>query len=258
MMNRLAIVTCIALGVGSSQCFTEHLYTFKGNEKVLDLSCGEGDTSLDIAKIVRKGAVIGVDFSKAVIEKAKSKHLQSPSHLSFKCKDFSDLHFSDPFDVITCFNLNQSLYAPGDLFKKACALLKPKGFLEIELLFKVPIVVKSTLKALTTSEKWSDYFLAFDPTWNISSEESYQQVLSSLNFACVETKKLPQEQIFSSEETFDAFLTSWIPYLKALPESMHRAFIQDFIQRYLQIFPKDSQGQIHFLVEKLDILAQKN
>ena len=248
----------VCLFATSCSLFSQALYTFKGNEKVLDVGCGEGDSSLQIARIVRKGAVIGVDFSKHVIEKAKSKHLQAPSHLSFRWKDFKELSFAEAFDVVTCYNLNQSLYAPSDVFKKVGCLLKPKGFLDVELFFKVPIVVKSLLKALTTEEKWMDYFLAFDPNWNISSEEDYLKLLSSLNFCCIETKKKPKEQIFLTEESFDAFLTAWIPYLKAIPESLHQQFVKDFIKRYLEVFPKDSEGNIHFLAEKLNILAQKN
>jgi trans-aconitate 2-methyltransferase len=238
--------------------FAQALYSFKGDEKVLDIGCGEGDSSLQIAKVVRKGAVIGVDFSKSVIEKAKSKHLQSPSHLSFRFKEFQDFNFSETFDVITCYNLNQSLYSPGDVFKKAKSLLKPQGYLELELFFKVPTAVQSTLKAITTEEKWSDFFLGFDPNWNISSEEDYQKILCSLNFSCLEIQKQPKEQIFACEESFDAYITSWLPYLKAIPDSMHPMFVQDFKSRYLSIFPKDKQGNIHFLVEKLNILAQKN
>lgn len=248
------VCLCFSVSFG----YSETLYSFKGNEKVLDVGCGEGDSSLQIARVVRKGAVIGVDFSKSVIEKAKSKHLQSPSHLSFRWKNFQDLSFSETFDVVTCYNLNQSLYAPSEFFKKAGNLLKPKGYLDIELFFRVPIVVKSLLKALTTEEKWIDYFLAFDPNWNISSEEDYQKILTSLNFSCLETKKQPKEQIFPSEESFDAFLSSWIPYLIAIPESLHHQFVNDFIKRYLEIFPKDSEGKIHLLTEKLNILAQKN
>ncbi len=255
---KISILGRVCLSLLASCGYGQTLYTFKGSEKVLDVGCGEGDSSLQIAKIVRKGAVIGVDFSKSVIEKAKSKHLQSPSHLSFRFKDFQDLSFTETFDVVTCYNLNQSLYAPGEFLKKIESLLKPKGFLDLELFYKVPIAVKSTLKALTTEDKWLDYFLAFDPKWNISSEEDYQKILSSYNFSCLETKKSPKEQIFFSEESFDLFLTSWIPYLKALPESLHQSFVKDFIKRYLEIFPKDREGNIHFLAEKLNILAQKN
>lgn len=84
------------------------------------------------------------------------------------------------------------------------------------------------------------------------------KILTSNNFSCLETKKQPKEQLFFSEESFDVFLTSWIPYLKALPESLHQSFVKDFIKRYLEIFPKDREGNIHFLAEKINILAQKN
>lgn len=235
----------------------EPLYSFKGDEKVLDLCCGEGDLSLSIAKVVRKGAVCGVDFSKSVIEEAKKKHLRAPSHLSFKHKDLKDLHFSDLFDVVTTLSLNSALYHPRDLLKKIHDLLKPSGMVDIAFVKKIPTAVQSALKACITDEKWAEYFLTYYPKAPVMEEADLKVLFEKQKFKTLEFKAVSDDELFSSTEAFQTFIKKWLPYVAILPEAKQQDFLDFFTEKYLRIFPRDKQGQIHFLVEKYEFLAQK-
>lgn len=235
----------------------ETLYTFTGSEKVLDLCCGDGDFSLEIAKVVRKGAVCGVDFSKAVIEEAKKKHLRAPSHLSFKYKDSKDCSFSELYDVVTSLSLAASHYQPKELLRKVYQLLKPQGMVDIAFIKKIPIAIQSALKASMTDEKWSDYFLTFHPPSIALEEKEIKTIFENLKFKTIKSKNLAEDQIFSSTEEFQVFIKKWLPYFGVLPEPKQQDFLDFFTEKYLKIFPRDKEGHIHFLVERYEILAQK-
>lgn len=232
-------------------------YPFKGNEKILDIGCGEGENSLKLARIVTKGAVVGVDFSMALIERAKRRNLQAPSHLSFKYKEFGEMQFPDKFDLITCFSAKQFIFDQPELLKQAYPLLKPKGHILVKIPTKVPVALESAIKALITSEKWEDYFITFYPKSNLYKKEEYKNLLEKMHFQALEFKTIPVDETFASVDQFKEYILPWLPYVDVIPKELQEEFMKEFMQKYLKIFPIDAEGKVHFLVEKLEILAQK-
>ena len=68
-----------------------------GNEAVLDLGCGDGVLSEQIAQLVPQGKVIGIDASYGMLQTAKKLECDN---LSFVQLDINDMDFSDEFDII--------------------------------------------------------------------------------------------------------------------------------------------------------------
>lgn len=69
-----------------------------GTESVLDLGCGDGKVTAEIAKLVSQGSVIGVDSSSSMIELAEKRHPSSQyPNLSFKVMDARELLFDACF-----------------------------------------------------------------------------------------------------------------------------------------------------------------
>ena len=68
-----------------------------GNETVLDLGCGDGVLSEQIAQLVPQGKVIGIDASYGMLQTAKKLECDN---LSFMQIDINDMDFSDEFDII--------------------------------------------------------------------------------------------------------------------------------------------------------------
>lgn len=262
LVKRTLFVFCMFNGLllysgqGAEEAFQD-IYPFKGNEKVLDIGCGEGKNSLKLARIVSKGAVIGVDFSMAMIEEAKKQHLQSPSHLSFKYKEFGEMSFPDKFDLVTCFGQKQFVFDQCELLKQIYPLLKDKGHVVVKIPTRVPVALDSAIKAVITNEKWEEYFITFYPKWNVYKKEDYKTLLEKMHFQTVELKTTPVDETFASVELFKEYILPWLPYLEVLPKELQEVFMEEFMQRYLKIFPIDSEGKVHFLVEKLEVLAQK-
>ena len=66
---------------------------FLHTEKILDIGCGPGDITLEIAKRTRE--VYGTDISEGMIEVAKQKALkQNITHIHFIRTDLSDISFA--------------------------------------------------------------------------------------------------------------------------------------------------------------------
>src|SRR5437899_7191102 len=71
-------------------------------ERVIDIGCGCGGTSLDIARIVgRAGAVLGIDVSRPMLEVARSRAaLAGCSHLVFREGDASEAGLPADTDLL--------------------------------------------------------------------------------------------------------------------------------------------------------------
>ena len=102
-----------------------------GERKILDIGCGCGATTLEIAKAVTQGEVIGVDISEPMLERAtKTASDMMLNNTSFQVKDvqvdemprsyfdiafsrFGVMFFEDPFEAFK--NINHSLKENGQL-----------------------------------------------------------------------------------------------------------------------------------------------
>ncbi|MEX0962297.1 MAG: hypothetical protein WDZ28_05530 [Simkaniaceae bacterium] len=50
----------------------------------------------------------------------------------------------------------------------------------------------------------------------------------------------------------------WLPHLNALPKEMQGDFLSEVAEKYLDIFPPDHEGRIHFFVEGTRIEIARN
>lgn len=116
--------------------------TIPAGATVLDLGCGSGLDSLAAAqKTGRSGRVIGLDFSKAMLDKAVAAARQASLHIAhFCCADATCLPLATgTIDVVMAngiFNLNPHRAA---LFGEMARVLRPGGrVFAAELIFTRP------------------------------------------------------------------------------------------------------------------------
>ena len=98
----------------------------RGN--LLDVGCGKGQRCMTFSKII-KGKVFGIDYSKRMIEIAKSSESDK---IKFEQTDFFSFNPEEKFDIITsCRCMVNTPTDQGQLamIKKMESLLNPKGHL---------------------------------------------------------------------------------------------------------------------------------
>ena len=98
---------------------------------ILDVGCGTGAISKDIAKIVgAKGSVIGIDNTKKFIESGKETYKEI-SNLTLIHSDLFDFESEKKFDLIVAARVLQWLTTPKEALLKLKELLKPDGQISI-------------------------------------------------------------------------------------------------------------------------------
>ncbi len=69
----------------------------RGAERILDLGCGDGVLTAQLADLVPRGHVTGIDASAGMIDAARN---HGTGNLTFVLKDINNLDYSDEFDIV--------------------------------------------------------------------------------------------------------------------------------------------------------------
>lgn len=106
---------------------------FKTGERVLDLGCGGGATSLAIAEAVGPtGSVIGIDISSDLIAKARERaDAAGTSNATFECVDAAIYRPDAPFDRMISRFGSMFFPQPVEAFSNLRNCLKPGGRIDL-------------------------------------------------------------------------------------------------------------------------------
>lgn len=124
-------------GTISEVDWIESQLNFDKNSKILDVACGTGRHTIELA--ARGYEVVGVDISQSQIAAAKEKALFMGVQPTFLVKDGRELCFEDQFDAVLniCeggFGLLEDDHQDFLLLKRASECLKPDGILIMTVL----------------------------------------------------------------------------------------------------------------------------
>ena len=93
---------------------------------VLDVGCGPGTITADLARLVAPGPVVGIDAGPAVI--AEAARLSGSDNLSFAVEDVEQLSFADhSFDVVHAHQVLQHLADPVAALREMRRVCRPGG-----------------------------------------------------------------------------------------------------------------------------------
>lgn len=114
----------------SAAYLLEHL---RPGIRLLDVGCGPGTITVDLAARVAPGAVVGVDRAPAVIAQATQSLSQGgPGNVEFRAQDVYSLTFDgQSFDVVHAHQVLQHLTDPVAALVEMRRVLRPGGTLAV-------------------------------------------------------------------------------------------------------------------------------
>lgn len=232
----------------------------RGDERVLDVGCGDGKVTAEIARAVPHGSVVGVDSSPEMIRFAQAS---SPSNrcpnLRFGEMDARRLHFPEPFDLLFS---NAALHWVDDhpaFLRGAAACLVPGGRLVVSCGGRgnaqdVFLVVRSTMRL----KRWRDSFRELTKPYFFHGPEEYARWLPRFGFRPGLVRLAEKDTAFADLAAFGGwFRTTWLPYTQRVPESLREVFVAAVVERYVAKYPPDAKGQIHVRMVRLEINAEQ-
>lgn len=232
----------------------------RGNERVLDVGCGDGKATAELARLVPRGAVIGVDNSPDMIRHAR---VTFPAdrfpNLRFREMDARRLQFTGPFDVIVS---NAALHWVDDhpaFLRGAAACLVSGSRLVVSCGGRgnaqdVFLVVRSAMRL----KRWRDCFRDLARPYFFHGPEEYERWLPRFGFRPGMVRLVEKDTAFADRGAFAGwFRTTWLPYTQRVPERQREEFVADVATRYVTKHAPDTSDQIHVRMVRLEIEAEK-
>jgi len=232
----------------------------KGIERVLDIGCGDGRTTAEVAKQLQNGSILGIDNSEEMIHFARKKFSQKRfPNLTFEITDARNLSFEDEFDIIFSNACLHWIIDHLPILEGIKKCLKSFGKVILQMAgkgsgSKIVEVMETNLK----SKKWSEYFTDFSSPHGFYGPEEYKSWLKDVGLKAKKVELIPRDMIHKRIEGLKAWIrTTWLPYTDRIPEDLRQEFIDDMVNRYVDKYPPDSRGFIHVQLIRLDVEAEK-
>lgn len=233
---------------------------FSGNERVLDIGCGDGKLTMEIANRVRHGSVLGIDKSEDMVRFASEFFRpEALPNLRFTLLDACDLNFSQEFDIVFS---NAALHWISDhlsLLQGIKKSLKYGGKVIAQMGGKGNASgILKVLDTMMADERWSDFFTGFPAPYTFYNDREYSMLLTSAGLKVKRTDLIPKQMIHIGREGLAGWIrTTWLPYIRRVPENLKTHFIDEIVDAYLTIKDLSASDIVPVEMVRLEFEAER-
>lgn len=214
------------------------LLELRGDERVLDVGCGEGKITALIAARVPRGEVLGVDPSRDMIAFASSHFgRETQPNLRFAVADVRTLTFTDAFDLVVSFNALHWVPDPDPALRSIRAALKPGGRAQLRMVTAGPRQsLESVVEEVRHASRWREYFAGFSDPYLRLTPEQYGAAAEHDGLRALRVQTRDETWAFESRAAFFTFCAvGLVAWTQRLPEAERAAFVDDVLDRYRAI-----------------------
>jgi trans-aconitate 2-methyltransferase len=227
-----------------------------GTERVLDLGCGDGSITAQIAQLLPEGEVLGVDASEGMIAAAVPKRQHN---LNFCKLDINCMNFAEQFDVVFS---NAALHWVKDhkrLLRNVRHSLRPGGFLRFNFAGKGNCsYFFSVIKEAIAQQAFRSFFTEFEWPWYMPDHSEYHVLAKSSGFQDVQVWNENADRYFPDEKAMIRWIDqpSLVPFLAYVNEQKKDAF-RDFVVHRMCEETKQKDGRCFETFRRINVSATK-
>jgi len=232
----------------------------RGNETVLDIGCGDGTITAEIAAMLPNGSVTGIDLSEEMIDLARQRFpSQAYPNLHFRKEDAASLPFEVEFTVVFS---NAALHWIRDnrpVIAGISRSLQSGGRILLQMGGKGNAAeIVAVLEKMIRASDWSEYFENFSFPYGFFGPDEYRIWLSEAGLNPRRVELIPKDMVHPSRAGLLGWLrTTWLPYTQKVPEAKRKGFLDELVDTYLVNDPLDERGQAHVRMIRLEVEAVK-
>lgn len=210
---------------------------FRGDERLLDVGCGDGFITRSIAARLSRGLVVGVDASPRMIRAALAKPDPPGAQIRFEVCDSVEMPFIDEFDVVVSFNVLHWIVDQHAALEAIATATKPGGRVIVQMVCAGPRPsLEKLAMAVCSRPRWHDFFADFAPPYIHVEPSEYAGIAASAGLLVATQTVQDIEWDFGSREAFARWCTvgfaDWIARL--VPDAVSE-WVDDVVTDYQQL-----------------------
>jgi len=230
----------------------------RGDEWVLDVGCGDGHITAELARGAPRGGVTGLDSSPEMIRYARTRYpRRAHPNLEFFEMDARAFRLPRRYDLVFS---NAALHWVDDhpaFLRGAASVLRPGGRLVVSCggLGNADDFFDA-VRAEMRTPAWRGFFRKMGRHYFFHSPEKYSTWLPQAGFRADLVRLVEKDTAHPGREGLTAWMrTTWLPYTQRVPEARREEFIHRVVDRYLTMHPPDAAGRAHVRMVRLEIEA---
>lgn len=228
----------------------------KATDQVLDLGCGDGILTAQIAELVPRGGVLGLDSSQGMINAAAAR---AGGNLRFRKLDINELDFTDRFDVVFSNAALHWIKNHAHLLEKVYLALRAPG--RVRFNFAGDGNCSNFFRVVSEAlahPNFSRYFEYFEWPWYMPPVQEYLQLAESSRLQQVQVWGENEDRHFADEETMVRWVDqpSIVPFLDQVSDWDKESF-RSFVVRRMVEETKQEDGRCFETFRRINLSAQK-
>jgi trans-aconitate methyltransferase len=236
------------------------LVDLQSDDVVLDIGCGDGRITIEIAKSVPRGRVVGVDLSQDMVAHAAAQHCGSAiDNLRFARADAAALAFEPEFTVVFSSAALHWVQDQRAAVRGIAHALRPGGRFIAQFggYGNVSDVI-AAFEHVARGVRWRNVGTPGELPYRFHKPESYESWLDEVGLEALECRLIPKDMVHEDVTAFIGWLrTAWHPYTSGVPLELRDTFLAETAQHYLAGHPTDHDGRVHVATVRLQVRARK-
>lgn len=180
-----------------------------GNEVVLDIGCGTGRLTEELARRVPEGRVVGLDRSESMLTTAATWLRQHAPRATLVLADGAALPFRRAFDAVFSGATFHWIHDHGALFRSIVTALKPGGRLAAQCggAGNLSLFYART-ERLMRDPRFARYFEEWEEPTYFADVETTRRRMAAAGFVDVDVSLEPAPTTFDGPEQFQEFIAN--------------------------------------------------
>lgn len=210
----------------------------RADDTIVDLGCGSGENTLELARRARSGQTLGIDSSAAMIARAQALRdglkPELRDRLRFITGDFRELADDRAYSIVFSNAALQWASNHREVLARWYRALRPGGRMVVQMPSNHEETAQVTLLELAGDAAWSGYVGDLKtPSHVVGGPRDYHAILVALGMVEVDCHYQVFHHPMESPAAIVEFCqaTALRPFLDRIPAPRHAEFVAEFTRR---------------------------